>query len=325
MKKYILPEEGQFYKANLHAHCTCSDGNLTPSEIKEYYKKNGYSVYAYTDHDVYIDHRDLTDESFLPLVGFEAGVNEKKAGVDWPALRCYHICFIDTQPDRDVEKKKELALHQSKSYDIADVNDYIRELTNLGCLATYNHPYWSLQDLTDYGSLKNLFAMEIGNYGCSIDGNFGFAPQVYDEMLRSGQKLFCISTDDNHNCHPDGSPYSDSFGGYVQIKAKELSYPAIISALKEGNFYSVNGIDGPAIHEIYIDDGSLVVHSSNAKLIYVINRTRDCHYVRAGNGEYVNETCFELRGNEEYIRVEVVDEYGRTAYSNAYFLEELLK
>ena len=67
MKRYVLPEDGTFYKANLHCHSTCSDGTLTPEEIKEIYKSNGYSVVAYSDHNVLIDHSDLDDEDFLTV------------------------------------------------------------------------------------------------------------------------------------------------------------------------------------------------------------------------------------------------------------------
>ena len=54
MKKYLLPESGQFYKANIHCHSTVSDGCLTPEQIKKAYMDHGYSVVAYTDHDVFI-------------------------------------------------------------------------------------------------------------------------------------------------------------------------------------------------------------------------------------------------------------------------------
>ena len=37
MKKYLLPENGNFYKANLHCHTTVSDGNWTPEEVKKNY------------------------------------------------------------------------------------------------------------------------------------------------------------------------------------------------------------------------------------------------------------------------------------------------
>ena len=39
MKKYLLPEKGNFYKANLHAHTNMSDGRDTPEEVKEIFKK----------------------------------------------------------------------------------------------------------------------------------------------------------------------------------------------------------------------------------------------------------------------------------------------
>ena len=39
MKKYLLPEKGNFYKANLHTHSTISDGKLTPEAVKEAYKE----------------------------------------------------------------------------------------------------------------------------------------------------------------------------------------------------------------------------------------------------------------------------------------------
>ena len=40
MKQYLLPEEGQFYKANMHVHTTYSDGILTPEEVKDIERRN---------------------------------------------------------------------------------------------------------------------------------------------------------------------------------------------------------------------------------------------------------------------------------------------
>ena len=48
-----------YYKANLHCHSTLSDGSCTPEELKEIYKKHGYSIIAYTDHDVFISHKSI--------------------------------------------------------------------------------------------------------------------------------------------------------------------------------------------------------------------------------------------------------------------------
>ena len=54
MNKYLLGGKGQFYKANLHCHTDLSDGFLTPEEVKALYKAHGYSIVAFTDHDILI-------------------------------------------------------------------------------------------------------------------------------------------------------------------------------------------------------------------------------------------------------------------------------
>ena len=76
MKKYLLPNDVNWYRANMHCHTTCSDGSLTPEEVKEAYKNMGYSIVAYTDHEILLDHSYLNDESFLALTSSEYSVNE---------------------------------------------------------------------------------------------------------------------------------------------------------------------------------------------------------------------------------------------------------
>jgi hypothetical protein len=41
------------FKANLHAHTTRSDGNLSPAEVIDAYASRGYDILAITDHDTY--------------------------------------------------------------------------------------------------------------------------------------------------------------------------------------------------------------------------------------------------------------------------------
>ena len=90
MKKHFLPEKGQFYKANLHCHTTVSDGKFTPEETKNMYKAHGYSILAFTDHNIMIPHHDLTDENFLALTGFEMDFNLYQDGT---MPKTCHICF----------------------------------------------------------------------------------------------------------------------------------------------------------------------------------------------------------------------------------------
>ena len=72
MKKYFINPDIKQYKANLHCHSNLSDGKLTPQELREAYKKRGYSVLAITDHERPKNHSDLTQEDFLFITGYEA-------------------------------------------------------------------------------------------------------------------------------------------------------------------------------------------------------------------------------------------------------------
>src|SRR4051812_32543400 len=43
-------EEGVWMRCQLHAHTTCSDGELTPAGLAAHYRRAGYDALAVTDH-----------------------------------------------------------------------------------------------------------------------------------------------------------------------------------------------------------------------------------------------------------------------------------
>ena len=63
-----------------------------------------------------------------------------------------------------------------------------------------------MQTYEDYAPLENLDFFEIYNYGCEVEGMNGYAPQAYDELLRTGHRVSCFATDDNHDRSPLGGP-----------------------------------------------------------------------------------------------------------------------
>ncbi len=320
---WLLPEMGTFYKANLHAHTVVSDGKLTPEEMKREYQKRGYSVVAYTDHRVYRNHTELNDDSFIALAACEVDIDGPfQTPGDYSRVQTYHINLFDTRPDYETERKYQSVMPQCDYHDTEGLNRYLEEMKNLGFLTCYNHPYWSLQNYDDYKVLKGLWAMEIFNYGCEHDGLYGYQPQVYDELLRCGNRLFNVAGDDNHNLLPFGDPLCDSFGGFTFIKAEQLTYESIANALKNGHFYSSMG---PQIRELYIEDGELVVKCSPVEKIYVIMEGRNSHKQLASAGETIEEARFRLTGNEGWIRVDCRDCRGLHANSNAYWLDDIKK
>lgn len=322
-KRYVLPKEGSFYKANLHCHTVLSDGSLTAEEVKKAYMEHGYSIIAFTDHRKYAWHNELDQENFLSIAAYEVDINdfEKRPG-DFSRLQTYHLNLYDTKPWENTKEKERSILPERRYGDISYINGYIEHMREMGFLTCYNHPYWSLQTYDDYKDLRGLFAMEIYNHGCEHDGLYGFNPQSYDEILRTGQRLYCVATDDNHNSYPLDHPLNDSFGGFTMIKAKKLDYTCVMEALKRGDFYYSMG---PEIYEMYVEDGYLYVKTSPVEKIFVIQEGRNCYKEVARPGHVITEARFKLSGQEGYIRVQCRDSKGLYAGTNAYHMDEIMK
>ncbi|MCL2351324.1 MAG: PHP domain-containing protein [Firmicutes bacterium] len=310
MKEVLFRADKTIRKANLHCHTTVSDGALAPEKIKEIYMARGYGAVAFSDHNVMRDQSSLSDGSFLAINACEMGIGQDIPGEPWDNVKTYHMNLYATRPDMT----RTPPLPDMGYGDIDAINRYIADRTAEGFLVCYNHPYWSLQDSGDYCKLKGLFAMEIYNHGCETEGCYGYNPQAYDEMLRAGGPLCCLSTDDNHNRHPAGGFFWDSFGGFTMINSGGLKYGDVIGALRRGDFYSSRG---PEIYEISLDGGALTVKCSDASLIAVFTDGRKC-YLKYG--EALGGAEIGITGKHRYIRVTVRDKNGKDANSKAYWL-----
>lgn len=333
MKKYLLPESGNFYKANLHCHTKVSDGSMPPEEVKAHYMAHGYSIVAFTDHDVLLDHSDLAEETFLPLNGFEAEVTEKN---DLPGerRRTCHICYVAKEPDnvvmpfyhrskymigngdwyRDRIRFDETQPDYAREYKPECVNDMIRRGKDAGFFVTYNHPTWSLESYPEYMAYEGMDAMEIMNYGCWVGGYMEYNPKVYDDMLRGGKRIFALATDDNHS-------EKDACGGWIMIKAEKLDYRTVTQALEKGDFYASWG---PEIYELWFEDGYVHVKTSEAKRILCNYGVRKAKSIENSDGTPVTEAAFSVPTGCGYFRITVVDAQGRCADTNACFVDELL-
>lgn len=335
MRKYLLPKDGNFYKANLHCHTTVSDGAWTPEEVKKKYMERGYSVIAYTDHDVMIPHPELADENFLPLNAYEMEINEPKDPENPRKRKTCHLCFIAKSPKitRQVcwHREKYAAIGNAKDYhhlvdfdsSLPDyereythecINDMIKKGREAGFFVTYNHPTWSLESYPQYIGYEGMNAMEICNYSCLAVGFNDYNPRVYDDILSSGKRIFCIAADDNHNKD------EDSFGGFTVIKAENLEYECITSALEAGNFYASQG---PEIKELWYEDGKIHITCSPVAKIFFNTGGRNAKLAEAKNGESITEAEFDVKPEYGYVRLTVVDREGYPANTNAYFVDSL--
>ena len=340
MKKYLIKENGSFYKANLHCHTTYSDGRLTPLEVKEHYLSLGYSIVAYTDHDILIPHDELTDDEFLALHGFEIEINEPNSNN--LEIKTCHICFIGIKPEnitqpfwhrtaylfgnapkfRDQVKFDENEPDFVREYNGEKISRMMSEARDKGFFVTYNHPTWSLQNYTDYMSYNGMNAFEIFNGGCLAEGFADYSPRVYDDMLMGGKRLFCIGADDNHNHRPKDSRRYDSGWAWTMIKADSLSYTDVTHALVEGQFYAS---EGPEIYELTFEDGNISVKCSNADKIVCNFGVRRAAVELDETGNGITEATFIMKPEHKYFRITVVGKDGKHACTNAYFSDELFE
>ncbi len=340
MKKILLDGNLNRYKANLHCHTNVSDGRLSPLEVKELYKSHGYSVIAYTDHDVMIAHDDLNDDGFLALHGYEMEIGEERKE-DISQKTC-HFCLIQRDPDnlkqvcwhrekylfgnapkyKDQVKFDESLPDFERVHSGECVSEMMKTARDNGFFVTYNHPSWSLETGEDYLNFHGMHAMEICNYSCFVDGYEEYNPRVYDEMLRSGKHIFCIGADDNHNEHPKGEGGFDAFGAFTVIFAKDLTYKSVMDALFAGQFYASQG---PEIYSLYYEDGRVYLKCSPAAHIFsTTNRRRTWNYHMEDNSP-LTEVSFRVHDMDKYLRLTVVDELGRHANTGAYWRDDLLK
>lgn len=348
MKKYILPNEVNWYRANMHCHSTISDGSLTIEEIKDAYKSQGYSVVAYTDHEIVLDHSDLNDDDFLTITSSEYSITESLASVPsatgskgnnpWSRKKTVHLCIYSKDPhnefqpgaDDDSFRWVQGGIHTGKNkcdgyhreYTKESINETIKRCNEAGFLVQLNHPNWSLNDRRDYEGLEGLWGLEILNYATELLTGAEYCPYIYDDMVRCGMhKLHCTMGDDNHN---KDKSLTQSFGGSTFIGAKELKYDQIISALEKGEFYCASGKNPPRIKSLYVEDNVIKIDCTEATDIIVTGYGRSWRNV---TGNDITHAEFPLRLNDVFFRITVRDMYGNNAHTNYYkvkdFYEEI--
>lgn len=344
MKIYLIDPKKKWCKANLHSHSTNSDGYFKPEEIKKIYKKHGYKIVAYTDHEMFFDVSYLTDKDFVAITAAEYSITDNKN----PANNTYvnkdehkvlsrdlqtiHLCMFSKDPHNTFHfatGKENITEYMIGKYSPntmeydgctrvftkESIQDTINKANERGCLVQFNHPNWSLNARDVYIDLKGIWGFEILNYATELETGGEYCVNIYDDLLRNGHHEVCTMNDDNHNI--DGS-MEGSFGGYNYIGVNELNYENVIKAMEKGDIYCSNG---PIIKSLYLDtdDGKFYIETSKAEAIIAVgyNRTFRHYY-----GKNLTKADFKIFGGEVYFRFTVRDKYGRVAHTHAYFLKD---
>lgn len=299
------------YKANLHCHTTCSDGRLTPRQVKDHYKAHGYSVIAFTDHNVLVDHSELNDPEFLALTGIEVDTDSFVYGKKYKFNQTCHLCAIARDPAAAPP------IFRAESYTPEAIAAKIEEFHRGGYIVNYNHPTWSCESGEEFLRYGDYDGMEIFNYSAEVATNNGCSQSEFALALRLLERpIRCIAADDNHegrNCE------DDACGGWVVFKAPELSYRAIIEAYDNMQFYASTG---PAIHQCLVEDGVLKLDCSPVRRVHVMGQGINpllCEYAEGNDLTHAELDLKTLPADTLYLWVQITDGAGRKAWMNPWF------
>jgi hypothetical protein len=302
---------GRFWRGNLHAHSTLSDGALRPEDVVEAYKRAGYDFLQVSDHFLgrfgwpIADTRQLRSNGFTTLTGAEVHAMGTWAGEYWHILATgLPMDFPYAAPD---ESGPRLATRAREA----------------GAFVAIAHPAWSQLTIEDGRSLAAAHAVEIYNHTCAILTDRGDGFYLLDQLCNEDRRLTAIAGDDAHFHYGD----IDAFGGFVMVKSESLDPDALLRALKAGAFYSSQG---PRIHDVEVGRSEARISCSPVHTIALVTGASSA-ISRVGRGltsatiEFAEfaKWAWSDRPPAKWFRVVIIDGPGRRAWTNPIWVDAL--
>lgn len=277
----------RWYKGNLHTHTSVSDGQRDPEEVISLYKSKDYDFLALTDHWRLSETR--MDDGLLLLSGVEYDVGTSaKTGI-------FHVVGIGMEREPAVQRTEGLCAQ--------NLIDGIVDADGLAFLA---HPAWSMNRAPQVAALRGLSGVEIYNSVSGVPWNARpYSGQIVDELALDGHLMRCTATDDAHFYNGDETK------SFILVKAKELSCGAIKEAIAAGDFFATQG---PRFSVQRTKTGLEVTCTPVRDVIFYSDSI--FAFDRVTRGEAVTSASYRFQRSDTFVRVELVDLEGNTAWSS---------
>lgn len=291
-------QPGTFWKGNLHTHSDRSDGGCTPGEVVRRYREAGYDFIALTDHFLAAYEFPITDTrgfrtgGFTTIIGAELHTDKTEFGDMW------HLLAVGLPDDFAPPDENETAAAMA------------RRAREAGAWVAAAHPAWYGITEKDLEALGPVDAIEVFN-GVAVDHNgHSDSWELADIVLGRGHRYLVCATDDFHGT----AGRHDFQRGWVQAKCESLEPGALLTALKNGHYYSSTG---PEIHDLErIADDRLRLVCSPADRVFLTGRGARA-IALAGDGG--TEFEFDLsRFQSPYARITVRGADGTCAWTNPF-------
>ena len=312
MFRSFFPATGTWLKGNIHSHTTQTDGLCPPDQqIRDYYAK-GYDFFSITDHNIVVNSKAFAgDTDILLIPGWERDVRH-----DLKKIKCIHVVGLFASEEGLLSEDPDFQPRKERQYGVCEISDQelVNEMVAEGQYTVLAHPCWSRMTPSEVLNLTGFHAIEVFNTGCERLMHAGRADLYWDLLLQSGRKVWGIACDDTHG----KTARSDRFGGWIMVRANSRTSAEIIAQLKSGEYYLSQG---PQIEDWGIEDDEIYFKCSPCKEIHVTTYPTRGTAIYAEEGAFLTEISYSLKGGEQYIRIECIDENGNTAWTNPHFFD----
>ncbi len=276
----------KYYKVATHLHSNLSDGKLSPEEIAEVYKKEGYDAIALTDHWRFGEQKEINGLHIISGAEYDNG----------PGSATMHIVGLFMKHDPEVNKGDS----RQKT---------VNKIKAAGGIAVLAHPAWSMNSIADALEVDGFEATEIYNT-VSEEGQSlrAYSDQFVDMCARAGLNYGVLAADDSH--YYGGI---DNCRGWIMVKADELTDEALAESIKRRDFYASQG---PEL-TVNMDNGKLIIDCSPCDIVCVLS---NCAWLpnRCARGK-ISHFEYTVRPEETWVRVEARSGDKR-AWSNIFFM-----
>lgn len=283
---------GRWFKGNTHIHSTNSDGGMNPADIAELYAGAGYNFLFATDHMVASAYGDGGGPGPLLWVDGIEVHGEDETGT------FYHVVCLGPVTGVNAETPLPEALATAREQ---------------GALTILAHPMWC-GNSDDDARRHDFNGVEIYNHVCHwLNGKSGGLAH-WHAMLATAADTLGFAVDDAHlrSEHPGWN------GAWICVNAPECSGTAILTAIRQGNFYSSQG---PEFRSIERDGDTVRVTTSPIQFARLVG---PMYYGDRRGGfppaEPLAGAEFEIPADWAWMYLEIEDAAGHRAWTNPLFV-----
>jgi len=295
-----------WYKGNLHCHSTNGrDGELSPQEVSQHYKKMGYDFLGISDHNIYTPIEEYNNN----LLGIPC--------CEYTGDLYAHVLSIGSETTVKPSAAPKIKVEES-------LNEGVEKTNEVGGIPVLCHPLWKWTwDVNTVKDIKYWKHFEICNAG--PDANSfplpGFSPgdDIWDELLSAGRRIFGIASDDAHH-YTQYSPKNLVAGkGWIMVYSPELTTNAILESFDSGGFYATTGV---ILEKYTITENKIDVDleiQEEEKCLFEFIGERGTLLKR----EIATKSDYRFSGNEKYVRLRISSTSGSFAWTQPIFLNDL--